>query len=275
MERTRDLVEEIRAYCRANADPKSAQKYARYFKEGYDAWGMLDKEDPLWNEKQREWLERYEDIGLEGFVEVGALLFASGKYEEGALAIRFVAALRDRFDAESFERLSSWFASGIRNWAHVDVLCAAVIGPLLASGKIHRKALESWRASEHRFQRRAVPVALIPVLKKARNVAQLLASIRPMMADGERVVHQGLGWFLREAWKLEPEPVEKLLLEWKDRAARLIFQYATEEMTAAGKARFRSSRPKPGLLKPEERGKARARNSAAARSKPRAPGRRR
>ena len=246
MKRAKDLVEEIQAYCRANADPKNAQKYARYFKEGYDAWGLLDKGNPFWNEKQREWLEKYEGLGLEGFIEAGALLFASGKYEEGALAIRFAAALRDEFDAESFERLSSWFAAGIRNWAHADVLCGEVIGPLMTSGKVPRKALEAWRASDHRFQRRAVPVALIPVLKKERKVAPLLAFVRPMMADTERVVHQGLGWFLREAWKLEPEPVEKLLFEWKDRAARLIFQYATEKMTAEGKARFRSRAARPG-----------------------------
>ena len=34
------------------------------------------------------------------------------------------------------------------------------------------------------------------------------------------------------------------LLEWKDTAARLIYQYATEKMTPAGKARFRSAAPR-------------------------------
>jgi 3-methyladenine DNA glycosylase AlkD len=269
--RAKELVEDVRAYCRAKADPKNAQKYARYFKEGYDAWGLLDKEHPFFNEKQEEWLEKYADIRLDGFLEAGALLFASGKYEEGALAIRFATALRDQFNAEKFERLSSWFSGGIRNWAHVDVLCGEVISPLLTSGKIHRKALGGWRASEHRFQRRAVPVSLIPVLKKEREVEALLTFIRRMMADAERVVHQGLGWFLREAWKIEPEPVEKLLLEWKDRAARLIFQYATEKMTAAGKARFRSTKPKPAPRKGKARGKPEARAKASARSKPGAP----
>jgi 3-methyladenine DNA glycosylase AlkD len=274
MKKAEDLVDEVRAYCRAHADPKGAQKFARYFKEGYDAWGLLDKENPLWNEKQAEWLEKYEGMGLGGFLEAGALLFASGKFEEGSLAIRFAAALRDRFDAEEFERLSSWFSAGIRNWAHVDVLCGEVIGPLLTSGKIQRKALGSWRTSPHRFQRRAVPVALIPFLKKEGKgeVAPLLTFIRPLMADGERVVHQGLGWFLREAWKLEPETVENLLLEWKDRAARLIFQYATEKMTAAAKARFKTSkqkkasRPKP---KPEPKPEPKSKPKSKPKPRPR------
>jgi hypothetical protein len=63
-----------------------------------------------------------------------------------------------------------------------------------------------------------------------------------MMLDGERVVHQGLGWFLREAWKRDAATVEPFLLEFKDTAARLIFQYATERMTAGDKARFKADK---------------------------------
>jgi 3-methyladenine DNA glycosylase AlkD len=59
------------------------------------------------------------------------------------------------------------------------------------------------------------------------------------MTDPEREVHQGTGWFLREAWKRKPEETEIFLLKWKDTAPRLIFQYATEKMTAEGKGRFR------------------------------------
>jgi 3-methyladenine DNA glycosylase AlkD len=62
------------------------------------------------------------------------------------------------------------------------------------------------------------------------------------MLDPDRVVHLGVGWFLREAWKVNPEPVEAFLLEWKDRAPRLIYQYATEKMTAAQKARFKKGK---------------------------------
>jgi hypothetical protein len=54
-----------------------------------------------------------------------------------------------------------------------------------------------------------------------------------------REVHQGLGWFLSEAWKIDPAPVEEFLLKYKNSAARLIFQYATEKMTPEGKVRFR------------------------------------
>ncbi len=239
MDRTHTLAAEIREYCTAHADPKMALKWARYFTEGYDAWGMLDTKHPFWNQKQQEWLEGYGDLGLPGFLKLGELLFASGKYEEGALAIRFVTQLRDQVGARTLPGLAKWFAAGIRNWAHTDVLCGQVLAPLLQSGQIQVEALASWRKSKLKFQRRAVPVAMLGLLKTGGDVGPWLDFLRPLMLDGERVVQQGLGWFLRETWKQHPRPVEAFLLEWKDQAPRLIFQYATEKMAKADRARFR------------------------------------
>jgi len=101
--------------------------------------------------------------------------------------------------------------------------------------------MSSWRDSGTGWKRRAVPVALLSLLGGPVETQTLLRFVRPMMADKERVVHQGLGWFLREAWKRDPAPVEQFLAEWKDAAPRLIFQYATEKMTADQKARYRRS----------------------------------
>jgi 3-methyladenine DNA glycosylase AlkD len=234
-----DLVTEIRAYCAANQDPKKAGKWARYFREGYDAWGLLDKEHPIWNEKQQEWLESYGGLGLSGFLKAGELLFRSGKYEEGAMAIRFLKARRDDLDATSVGKLGKWFEAGIQNWAHTDVLCGEAIAPLLESRRIELAVLSGWRESKFKYQRRAVPVAMLGLLKTRPDMPPLLDFLRPLMMDEERVVEQGTGWFLREAWKQAPKPVEAFLLEWKERAPRLIYQCATEKMTPAARARFR------------------------------------
>jgi 3-methyladenine DNA glycosylase AlkD len=70
-------------------------------------------------------------------------------------------------------------------------------------------------------------------------VAPLVDFIEPLMRDPEKVVQQGLGWFLREAWKRRPKPVEAFLLRHKETAPRVIVKYATEKMDRAGKERFR------------------------------------
>jgi 3-methyladenine DNA glycosylase AlkD len=242
-DRATKLAGEIRAYCQEHANPKLAEKYARYFKEGYDAWGLMDSKNPVWNQQKDLWFEQYSALGLPVFLKLGETLFASGKYEEGAVAIHFVKRFRDNLSTESLEGLARWFDGGIRNWAHTDVLCGEILAPLLQSGQLPLHAFATWRESAHKYQRRAVPVAMLGLLKTGKSKCKpLLAFIEPLMLDQERVVHQGLGWFLREAWKKEPEPVEAFLFRWKNRAARLIFQYATEKMPKEARARFARSR---------------------------------
>jgi 3-methyladenine DNA glycosylase AlkD len=59
------------------------------------------------------------------------------------------------------------------------------------------------------------------------------------MTDPDREVHQGTGWFLREAWKLNRGETEKFLMKHRNTAPRLIMQYATEKMTKDERLKFR------------------------------------
>ena len=237
------LVSEVRAYCAANADAVNAIKYTRYFKEGYDAWGLLGNDHPLWTEMEPQWYQAHAQRGISFFLNVGEELFRSGKYEEGSVAIRLLEHFVDQIDAPHILQLALWFDGGIRNWAHTDVLCSEIVEPLLVSGVVSYEVLTPWRESAHRYQRRAVPVAMLGLLKTDdRPVEPLLQFLRPLMVDPERVVNQGLGWFLRETWKKWPDAVETLLSEFKDVAPRVIYQYATEKMPPERKALFRRAR---------------------------------
>ncbi len=240
-DRSRKLVSQIDKVCRQLADPRRVAKYARYFVEGFDAYGV-NHEDPVWEEERRAWFAANQDLGLSGFLELGTALFATGKYEHGALAIWFLSQFRDRLGARAFAGIGKWFERGVRNWAHSDVLCGELLSPRLESGAVRLQALASWRKSPRKFKRRAVPVSMLGLLKTSPDYRPLLDFLRPLMLDPEKVVHQGLGWFLREAWKKQPGPVEAFLLEWKEISPRLIVQCATEKMSAADKQRFRRSR---------------------------------
>jgi 3-methyladenine DNA glycosylase AlkD len=79
-------------------------------------------------------------------------------------------------------------------------------------------------------------------LKETPDHREFYSFIEPLMMDPAREVHQGCGWFLRESWKIQPVPAEEFLLKYKDTAPRLIFQYATEKMSPAGKERFRRTK---------------------------------
>jgi 3-methyladenine DNA glycosylase AlkD len=131
---------------------------------------------------------------------------------------------------------------GINNWAQCDNLCLKIIPRFFLKNLVPVTRLTEWQHSPQRFQRRAVPVSMVKLLKSTNDYTLFFGLISPLMMDRERVVHQGLGWLLREAWKKQPQPTEKFLLQWKDHSPRLIFQYATEKMTGEEKERFRRAK---------------------------------
>lgn len=236
------IASEIRSFCLAHGDPKIIVKYSKYFREGYDAFGLSRE---VFEAQRDVWLKKYNDeLGLQGFLELGDCLIKTGKYEEASYAITFLIAFKKEWTKATFAHMGSWLDNGISNWAHSDVLCGEILGPCLKANIVKMSDMKEWRKSESRWKRRAVPVALLAFKKSKETIPSLLKFIRPMMLDKERVVHQGLGWFLREAWKVNPKAVEPFLMEWKDKSARLIFQYATEKMTAKKKQRYRAAKLK-------------------------------
>ena len=63
-------------------------------------------------------------------------------------------------------------------------------------------------------------------------------------ADPEKEAPQSPGWFLREAWKLQPAPIEAFLLKYKDTAPRTIYQYACEKMSKDQKQLYKKGESK-------------------------------
>ncbi|MBC8402175.1 MAG: DNA alkylation repair protein [Candidatus Marinimicrobia bacterium] len=230
-----ELYQEIINYCRANADPAIVTKYARYFTEGYDAYGLGKG---VLEAKVDEILVR-DKITIELVYTLGDLLIVSHKYEETYFATHLLKHFTDKFSSATFTAVGHWFEIGIVNWAHCDVVCRDVTGPLLKNKVIDIAALATWRGAANTYQRRAVPVTLIEILPDTENFTPLLDLIEPLMHDTAKKVQQGLGWFLRETWKFQPTPVEAFLLKYKDTAPRLIYQYACEKMGKEEKQRFK------------------------------------
>jgi len=238
--KAKELYEEIHNYCRANADEAIVKKYSRYFKEGYDAYGLTREQ---FEEKVNSILSD-KSINMKLVVSTSRHLIKSGKYEETSFAIRLLNEFSEQFTSATFREIEKWFEIGIINWGHTDVICGLLISKFFEKNIISLEALSDWRTAKNKYQRRAVPITIIELLKSTTDYVPLFAFIEPLMMDSERMVHQSLGWFLREAWKLKRKETEAFLLKWKNDAARVIFQYATEKMTAEEKKRFKRNKKK-------------------------------
>lgn len=236
-----DLSNEIVTFCQSHADDNIVKKYSRFFKdgsEGYDAWGVTSE---LIQEKVKE-LNKNELVTIKLLMETAPALLHRGKYEETFILILLVTNKIKYLTAPDFNEISRWFEYGIVNWAQCDTLCSEIIPWFFIQKLVPLSVLSEWQTSDYRFQRRSVPVSLIKLLKTTTDYTTFFNLIAPLMLDTERVVHQGLGWFLREAWKKQPTDTEKFLMQWKDRSARLIFQYATEKMEKEERLRFRKEK---------------------------------
>jgi 3-methyladenine DNA glycosylase AlkD len=233
-----ELYDDIVKYCKSNTNEELIKKYSRYFKEGFDSYGLSQE---ILNNKVDE-IVGNKTVDFNLLRETSKILVKSLKYEETSFAINFYRKYSKSFNRDTFDDITGWFETGIRNWASCDVICGDTMFILLGYKIITYKDLKPWIRAENKFQRRAVPVALIKLLKTTVDFNQYFTFIEPLMRDSERVVHQGMGWFLREAWKLRKEPTESFLLKYKDISARLIFQYACEKMTADNKLRFKRSK---------------------------------
>lgn len=235
-----DLVKEITTYCITNANSENALKYSRFFKDGYNGYGLTS---PQMYSIVKQLLNT-KTIMLPMLLDTSQKLVYAEKSEETSIFLLLLDGLHKQFTKDTLGEIEAWFNGSIHNWAHADTLGMFILPKFILKGIVDIHAFEPWLGSPYKFQRRCVPVTLIKILKnnKAADFTPYFSFIEPLVTDKEREVHQGVGWFLREAWKIQPAATETFLLKWKDVAPRLIIQYATEKMTKENKDRFKRTK---------------------------------
>lgn len=236
-----NIISAVHEYCLANASETNALKYARYFREGlYNGYGLTAAQI---YEGAKE-IPRQINITLESAMNAAPQIILQGKSEEVSIVMLIIKGMHRQFTKATFESMAGWYRYGINNWAHADTMGMMILPLFFKKNMIQVNDFSDWLVAENKYQRRSVPVTLIKVLKLDPDVEELFKFIECLMTDPEREVHQGTGWFLREAWKRQPLKTEAFLMKWKDTCPRLIIQYATEKLSKEERTRFKSVKGK-------------------------------
>lgn len=235
---TTELVQEIREYCVANASKERLKKSQYYFKEEFVGYGLTA---PQVYAKVKD-LQKSKVFDLSVVLEAIPALIERKMFEEITFGLLLTDGQWKQFSPETFQTIESWFSFSITNWAHADTLGMLILPRFLDKKIVEMNAFSAWLDSPYKFQRRCVPVTLIKHLKKTREVLPSILFVEKLMSDPDREVHQGMGWFLREAWKISPGEVEPFLEKHKNTAPRLIIQYACEKMSPENKLRFKRAK---------------------------------
>jgi len=235
-------IKEIRNFCETNSDPAIIKKYQKYFKEGYDGYGIDDK---LFRNQIEVWIKLWKDeMTIDSYLNLGDELMKIGRFDEKHVAINFLKSCRTAFTKETFNRVGNWFDTGVNNWATTDVLCMIILSSMLIDKVISFKDLKTWGNAESEWKRRAVPVALVELDKLTKDLkpVEAIELVEPLILDDSEYVQKGIGTLLRGLWKKFPDDIEDFLMKWKDQCGRLIIQYSTEKMDKEYRKKFRKSK---------------------------------
>jgi 3-methyladenine DNA glycosylase AlkD len=185
----------IRAELIANSEPWKLPVMQRFFKDPIDAYCTYTlhvrnlakqhgAEFALWPDKDRTALTR--------------ALWASGKYEEGSVAILLYARMRRKCTHREWKLFEKWLKKNIQNWAHCDTLCAEVLGPMLIVRPEWIVDMNEWAAAGEKYQRRAALVAPLKGLRKGLFRQEAEALKARLTGDPAEIVRKGIIWLRRE-----------------------------------------------------------------------------
>jgi len=234
--------QEIFSYCERyffdHEDPAQMIKNARFFREGYDAYGLSE---PQLKELRDTILEAFQP-DVHEMADLAEIFFATGKYEFGSLGFMLLKKNRPRLDRYVYDAVFRIMEKGVENWAHCDLFSQKITPVFLELGIASVDDFAAWRDSTCRWTRRCGILTMLYLRDKASPEMLLEFSV-PMLGDQDRMAQQGLGWFLREMWKLHSDEVEEFLFVHKEEIPHVVMQYATEKMARERKKRLHRVTP--------------------------------
>ena len=185
----------IRAELIAHSEPEKLPLMQRFFKDPIDAYctytvhvrNLAKKhgaEFAAWSDKDRTALTR--------------ALWASGKFEEGSVAILLYARMRRKCAHCEWKLFDKWLQVHIHNWAHCDTLCAELLGPMLIAHPEWLVDLDTWAASPKKYVRRAALVAPLKGLRKGLFRPEAESLKTSLTGDPEEIVRKAIVWLRKE-----------------------------------------------------------------------------
>lgn len=240
MDRADRAIRTIRSFYKKNSDPLVVEKYSRFFREGYRAYGVNPE---IQSKEIQKWIDQLEDeFTLKDYKKLFVGLFESGMNEETSTVIRFLTNLERYYSKSLFAQIRAWIGKYFTNWAQTDSVCKYVLREFILRKIVSYNDLIAWHTHKSKWVRRAVPVTTVEAFYKEQKITPVLKVGNLLIDDPVREVGQGVGWMLRDAWKIYPDRIEKLLKKHVKTGNRTAYQYACEKMDKEYRLQFR--RPK-------------------------------
>jgi len=227
------IVGQVRAELKANADEQTRNGATRYFKEAITVYGVNTATvakivKTHWS--QVKGLEKSE------IFSVCEELFRSGVMEEAFVAADWLPNIAERFERSDLATFKRWILQYIDNWAKCDSFCNHTVGDFMMNFPDCVSELKEWAKSSNRWLKRAAAVSLVVPAKKGMFLAEAFEISDLLLTDGDDLVQKGYGWLLKAETEKHPKEIFAYVLKNKAVMPRTALRYAIEKLPKEQKA---------------------------------------
>jgi 3-methyladenine DNA glycosylase AlkD len=157
--------------------------------------------------------------------------------EVKSIGLEVLARYRREFTPRLLGVCRRWLASNYSaNWATTDLMCGAIVGPLVAARPPLARRLRAWARDRNLWVRRASIVSLIPSVRRGKSLDLAYEIASRLHADREDLTQKAVGWALREAGKIDMARLERYLRANGPSIPRTTVRYAIERFAPAARA---------------------------------------
>jgi 3-methyladenine DNA glycosylase AlkD len=222
-----NILSQIRADLKENADEKTKQSAQRYFKEQAKFYGV--KTEIVGKIAKRHWLY-VKVLDKPSIFKLCEELYRSD-YTEDALIVAFwLPNYIKNLEPADLAIFKCWIERYINNWAKCDGFCNHTIGDLIQKYPKSVEEVKSWTRSMNRWLKRASAVSLIVPAKKGLFLQDALEICDVLLTDRDDMVQKGYGWLLKEESRKHLKEVYNYVIKNRKIMPRTALRYAIELM---------------------------------------------
>lgn len=224
------MLEQLRREMNEIANPKKAAIYQRFFKTGKGEYGEGDVFIGLTTPESKNFASKFVNLNFDALQK----LLGSEIHEERGIALGILTRKYKKDKKKVFDFYLK-NTKGINNWDLVDCSCYKIVGDFLLDKD--RKVLYNLARSASMWERRIAIVSTFAFIRKnefddALKIAEIL------LKDANDLIHNAVGWMLREIGKRDEKVLEDFLKKHYEKIPRTTLRYAIERFEEEKRKRF-------------------------------------
>ncbi len=228
MTTSKTLIADLRKELIHHSSPDVQQSVSRFFKEEISSYGV---KIPAARELGKKYFLQIKPNGKQEVYHYCEFLFKSGMQEEVIIAIHWLTLCQKEWERKDIDLFIRWSNQYIHNWATCDTIAVTVIGKMILLYPEFVSELNCWTKSKNRWMRRMSAVAMIPSVRKGKNINDAMSIAEKFMNDKDEMVQKGYAWMLKEGCKSSEEIIFDFIFQYKKQMTSIALRIAMEKLS--------------------------------------------